>query len=95
MAVIHIGLRQYLILRTAAEGSPDAQRPLTQIEIHRVIASTGETADSTYKSLARLRSRGLVRIDREHPDPRATVVHVTAAGRAALAAEQARMVGAA
>lgn len=59
-----------------------------QNAIHRAIESTCETADSTYKSLARLRSRGLVCIDREHPDPCATVVHITAAGRAALDAAQ-------
>ena len=86
-----MGLCQYRILHSTAGGSPDSRRSLTQIEIGRAIASTGELADGTYESLAHLRSRGLVRIDRKHPDPHATVVHVTNAGREALAAEQARM----
>ena len=82
MAHTTLGVRQYRILRAVLDGSPDAQRPLTQIEIHAATRlHEAETPGNTYSAIRRLRDRGLLATRKNlDGDPRSTTVHITEDG---------------
>lgn len=87
-----LGVKQYRILRFVSE----SERPVTQIECHRAVAFyADEASQTTYNAIVRLRERGYVTVRRNvSGKSQSTTVRLTAAGREAVAAEQARMVGA-
>ena len=83
-----LGVRQYRILRAVLDGSPDSQRPLTQIEIHTATRLyEDETPGLTYSAIRRLRDRGLLATRKNlSGDPRSTTVHITEEGEEVFAA---------
>lgn len=83
-----MGVRQYRIIRAVLDGSPDAGRPLTQVEIHRATRLRDDDAVGlTYSAIRRLRDRGLL-VTRKNlsGDPRSTIVLLTEEGQRAYEA---------